>query len=169
MTKERVSKIETGAESGGLRMKGDVPFSAHIVYVQPEFEELRHRFPGCVDPRYKSHRLDPIERYKSVSTESREVTFEYIYMKRDVSTDEVFAEMDCKSLRPALYEELLGFALKYPDEQREFPIVALGSEVRLRAGCHVAYLWYDGDGRHLRMFCLDRDWYVIYRFLAVRE
>ena len=148
---------------------GNPSFSAPIVYVQPEFEELQRRFPGYVNPDYKGKRFDPIERCKAVSKENREVAFEYVHMDRDASTDEVLAEMDRKGLRPALYEELLGFAEKYPDEQRKYPIVALGSETRVRARRSVACLWHDGNGRGLNLSWAGRDWYGLFRFLAVRK
>ena len=148
---------------------GSSPFSAPIIYVQPSFKELKRRFPAYVNPDYKGKRFDPIERCKAVSKENREVAFEYVHMSRDASTDEVLAEMDRKGLRPALYEELLGFAEKYPDEQRKYPIVALGSETHVNGIRNVAYLCDDDDGRRLDLDWLDYDWDDYYRFLAVRK
>jgi hypothetical protein len=145
------------------------PFSAPIVYVQPEFEELKRRFPTYVHPDYKGKWFDPIVRCKGVSTENREVAFEYVHMNRDASTDEVLAEMDRKGLRPALYEELLGFAEKYPDEQRKYPIVALGSETGVHGIRCVAYLWRGDHGRNLCLGWVDDDWDDRDRFLAVRK
>jgi hypothetical protein len=144
-------------------------FSAPIVYVQPEFEELKRRFPAFINLDYSGKRFDPIERCKAVSKENREVAFEYVHMDRDASTDEVLAEMDRKGLRPALYEELLGFALKYPDEQLKYPIVALGSGTSVRGLRYGAFLWYGDDGRYLDLRWIDYDWYAYYRFLAVRK
>ena len=144
-------------------------FSAHIVYVQPGFEELQRRFPAYVNPEYKGKRFDPIERCKAVSKENREVAFEYVHMDRDASTDEVLAEMDRNGLRPALYEELLGFAEKYPDEQKKYPIVALGSEAYVDGDRRVAYLWDNDRGRLLGLPWLGRGWSGHYRFLAVRH
>ena len=147
----------------------NAPFSALVVYVQPEFEELKRRFPAYVNPEYKGKRFDPIERCKAVSKENREVAFEYVHMDRDASTDEVLAEMDRNGLRPALYEELLGFAEKYPDEQKKYPIVALGSEAGVDGVRRVAYLWDNDRGRLLGLPWLGRDWRGSYRFLAVRH
>lgn len=144
-------------------------FLVPVLYVQPEFEELKRRFPSYVNPDYKGRRLDPIERCKAVSEENREVAFEYVLLDRDASTDEVLAEIDRKGLRPALYEELLGFAEKYPDEQWKYPIVALGSETLVHGYRNVAYLWHDDDGRSLYLSWIDDDWNVLYRFLAMRK
>ena len=148
---------------------GNSPFSAPIVYVQPAFEELKRQFPAYVNPDYKGKRFDPIERCKAVSKENREVAFEYVHLDRDASTDEVLAEMDRRGLRPALYEELLGFAEKYPDEQRKYPIVALGSETRVVGSRGVAYLWDDDRGRSLDLDWVDYGWVGYCRFLAVRK
>lgn len=159
---EQVSVTQTNSIS---------PFSAPIVYLQPEFEELKRRFPAYVNSGYKGKRSDPIGRCKGISKENREVAFEYIHMDRKASTDEVLAEMDRKGLRPALYEELLGFAEKYPDEQRKFPIVALGSKTRVGGDRGVAFLCGFGDGRSLDLHWLGlgSDWRSDYRFLAVRK
>lgn len=153
----------------GVPTNGSSPFSAPVVYVQPAFEELKRRFPAYVNLDYKGKRFDPIERCKGVSTENREVAFEYVHMDRDASTDEVLAEMDRKGLRPALYEELLGFAEKYPDEQRKYPIVALGSGAHVHGGRRVAYLWDDDDSRNLYLYWIGGDWDDHCRFLAVRK
>ena len=170
---EQPKPVEQQPQGGhpyrGGPTNGNSPFSAPIVYVQPAFEELRCRFPAYVNPDYKGKRFDPIEHCKGVSTENREVAFEYVHMDRDASTDEVLAEMDRKGLRPALYEELLGFAEKYPDEQRKYPIVALGSGAGVGGYRRVAYLWYDDDGRHLYLGWIGHDWHDYDRFLAVRK
>lgn len=164
-----VEQPQGGHPYRGGPTNGNEPFSAPIVYVQPEFEELERRFPAYVNPDYKGKHFDPIERCKAVSKENREVAFEYVHLDRDASTDEVLAEMDRRGLRPALYEELLGFAEKYPDEQRKYPIVALGSETRVHGYRYVAYLWIDDDGRSLHLNWVDLDWYGDCRFLAVRK
>jgi hypothetical protein len=165
-----VEQPEGGHPYRGGPQNGNAPFSAPIVYdVQPEFEELKRRFSVYVNPDYKGKRFDPIERCKGASKENREVAFECVHLNRDASTDEVLAEMDRKGLRPALFEELLGFAEKYPDEQRKYHIVALGSETRVDGRRYVACLWSDGGGRSLRLFWVGRDWDGRDRFLAVRK
>ncbi len=163
-------KPQGGHPYRGGPTNGNSPFSASVVYVQPTFEELKCRFPAYVNPNCKGKRFDSIERCKGVSTENREVAFEYVHMDCDASTDEVLAEMDRCVLRPALYEELLGFAEKYPDEQRKYPIVALGSETLVYGDRYVACLWGGGHGRYLSLYWVGCDWDDGYdRFLAVRK
>ena len=165
----QTEQLQGGHPYRGGPQNGNSLFSAPIAYVQPEFEELKRRFRAYVNPDYKGKRFDPIERCKAVSKENREVAFEYVHMDRDASTDEVLAEMDRKGLRPALYEELLGFAEKYPDEQLKFPIVALGSGTFVVGGRRVACLWRGDFGRYLDLFWFAGGWHDDYRFLAVRK
>ena len=145
-------------------------FVCEVLYIQPKFEELKRRFPAYVNPDYEAgKRFDPIERCKTVLRESREVVFEYVHMDRDALTDEVLAEMDREGLLPALYEEFLGFAEKYPDEQRKYPIAALGSWALVRGDRYVACSWDDGYGRRLYLHGIDSVWLDRCRFLAVRN
>lgn len=144
-------------------------FTAPIVYVQPENEELMRRYPAYITLDFKGKRLDPIERCMGVSRENRKVSFEYVHMDRSASTHEVLAEMDRRGLRPALYEELLGFAEKFPNEQRKHPIVALGSETDSGGDQCVAFLWFDEDDGSIELCWIGLDWHSRYRFLAVRK
>ena len=155
------------------------PFSAWVTYVQPEYEELESRFQGYVNPDYRGKRFDPIERCKVAWEEAqvgprltgRQVAFEYVLMGRRASEDEVLAEMDRKKLRPALYEELLGFAEKYPDEQRKLSIFGLGSELHVLGGSYVACLWGSvvDHSRRLDLHWRDYSYFGHDRLLAVRK
>lgn len=166
-----VDQSEGGHPYRGGPTNGNASFSAQVVYIQPEFEELKRRFPAYFNPNYKGKRFDPIERCKAVPMDigDREVAFEYVHMDRNAFTDEVLAEMDRKWLRPALYEELLSFAEKYPDELRKDAIVALGSEARVSGLRFVAFLWCDGFGRYLDLRWVGSVWDGLCRFLAVRK
>ncbi len=164
-----VEQPEGGHPYRGGPTNGNSPFSAPIAYVQPEFEELKRRFPAYVNPDYKGKRFDPIERCKGVSKESRDVVFEYVYVSSYAASTRMFGEMDKRHLRPALYEELLGFSEKYPDEQRKYPIAALGSVLNVRGRRCVAYLTNSDRGRGLALHWFDRVWHGPYRFLAVRK
>ncbi|MFA6447162.1 MAG: hypothetical protein WCW31_02790 [Patescibacteria group bacterium] len=146
-----------------------VEFVAPVVYTIPAMDELKRRFSGYVNPAYEGIAFEPIKVCEKVSRETCEVEFEYVHLGHDASNDEVLAEIDKRGLRPALPEELLGFAEKYPDEQLKHPIVALGSVTSVDGDRRVAYLWGDGDGRGLRLGWVDFDWSGDYRFLAVRK
>ena len=64
---------------------------------------------------------------------------------------------------------MFGFDVKYPEEMKKHPIVALGSTVSIRGKRYVAYLLDDTHGRELCLFWVVRVWTGDNRFLAVRE
>ncbi len=131
-------------------------FTAPVTYVQPEFEDLRRWFPSY-------------ERCTALEKGCREVAFEYVHMGDYAYTDEVLAEIDRHGLRPALYDELLGFAKKYPEEQLRYPIVALGFVVKYDGHRSAAVITRSGGCRDLCLRRSDISWNGGYRFLAVRE
>ncbi len=95
---------------------------------------------------------------------------ELLHLGRDASTDEVLAGIDKQGYRPATLPELLAFGARYPDKQREFPIVALGSFWRNCDGHRfVAVLDVDGCGRCLSIGWCGCDWNEHCRFLVVRK
>ncbi|MDO8467243.1 MAG: hypothetical protein Q7S83_03850 [bacterium] len=99
-----------------------------------------------------------------------EVALELIHFNRSISSDDAIAELKRLGYRPATIWELLVFGMTYPEKQREFPIVALGSVWRRWGGCRgVAYLWSSAVGRYLFLGWFEGGWVDGYRFLAVRE
>lgn len=70
---------------------------------------------------------------------------------------------------PAETEHLLAFGAAYPDEQRKYPIVALGSVGEVSGCCCVPYLSGSGSGRSLGLRRFDYGWDSRCRFLAVRK
>lgn len=93
-----------------------------------------------------------------------------VHLDQVASTDEVLAYLQENNLEPAKIGHLLGFGAKYPDIQREFPIIALGSSwvgpVGLRS---VPYLDSDGAERSLRLAWGAYHWRDRCRFLALRK
>lgn len=99
-----------------------------------------------------------------------EVAVELIHLNRVVSTSEALRELDKAGYRPAELHELLAFGEKYPELQRKFPVVALGSVWQDRLGSHdVPYLDRYGSRRHLHLIWIESVWGEVYRFAAVRK
>ena len=99
-----------------------------------------------------------------------ETKLELVHLDKVASTDEVEAYLEENGLRLATIEELLAFGATYPDVQREFPVIALGSSWVSRDGHrHVPYLDGYGTERGLGLDWLDDPWDVVCRFLAVRK
>lgn len=99
-----------------------------------------------------------------------ELPLELVHFGRLVGSDEVLAECERRGLRAATLPELLALGAAYPDPQRQFPIVALGSSWRDRVGDRfVPLLAVDGRGRGLRLRWFEGEWRDYDRFLAVRK
>lgn len=89
---------------------------------------------------------------------------------QSMSTEAVLKALDADGLRPATMSELLEFGIRYPELQRQFPIVALGSFWQSPDGNRfVGCLFYCVGQRRLLLRWLDHDWHGNYRFAAVRK
>jgi hypothetical protein len=91
------------------------------------------------------------------------------HFNRVISSYDVEQELDKLGLRAATHEELLAFGASFPDAQRQFPIVALGSVALIGTRQGVVRLVGDKAKRVLGLGCRDCDWLPNYRFLAVRK
>ena len=100
----------------------------------------------------------------------REVGVTLVHFDRVIGSDEAIREMDRLGLRPATMVELAAFGEQYPDVQRQFPIVELGSVwTDPRGYRRVGYLWSYAGERRLRLYWFDDGWIADDRFLAVRK
>ncbi|MDQ5969018.1 MAG: hypothetical protein QG579_175 [Patescibacteria group bacterium] len=97
------------------------------------------------------------------------VSAELIHFNKYTSSEGAVTEMGGLGFRPATIHELLAFGQKYPNVQREFPIIALGSSCEIVSVCLVAYLDKEGSKRLLRLHWSGDSWDDDCRFLAVRK
>lgn len=65
---------------------------------------------------------------------TEEVEVHLVHFDKRMTSDEAKRELDKQGLRPATVQELLALGAQYPDLQRRFSIVALGSERAVRDG-----------------------------------
>ncbi|MDD2354362.1 MAG: hypothetical protein PHH52_02255 [Patescibacteria group bacterium] len=99
-----------------------------------------------------------------------EVSAKLFHFNRGISSDDVISEMDKAGYRPATLMELLVLGFLFPELQRQFPIVALGSVWHSARGSHhVPYLSVDGSERSLYLLWFGGDWGPHCRFLGVRK
>ena len=99
-----------------------------------------------------------------------EVTTKLFHFNCDISSNDVISEMDKGGYRPATLMELLALGILFPELQRQFSIVALGSVWRLASDYRcVPYLHVHGSERGLSLDWFGRDWSARYRFLGVRK
>jgi hypothetical protein len=89
---------------------------------------------------------------------------------RRMTSEEVLAELDRAGLRPADLPEFLAFGATYPDIQRRFSVVGLGSVWKDRKGYrNVPCLYTASEGRYVDLHWWDDGWYSYSRFAAIRK
>ncbi len=89
---------------------------------------------------------------------------------RRMASEDVVRELDEEGLRAAELPEFLAFGAKYPDVQRKFSVVGLGSVWRDRKGYpNVPCLYTASEGRYLDLHWWDDGWYSYSRFAAIRK
>lgn len=93
---------------------------------------------------------------------------EIAHLNCDISPNGAIAEIAKNGARPASIGELLAFGTVFPEIQRRFRVVALGSFLEIQGSYNIPYLGMGSDGRSLDLLScsvLDRDC----RFLIVYE
>ncbi len=98
------------------------------------------------------------------------VNFELVHFNRNITSDIAVMGLGGMGLRPATIWELLAFGAKYPELQREFPVVALGSVAKIEDSRHVVGFFMIVSKRSVDHLCTwGHDWTRNVRFLAVRK
>jgi len=85
------------------------------------------------------------------------------------SSEATLREIRAVGYEPGRIGDLLAFGEHFPDEQRRYPVIGLGSVVPIDDSLNVPALWFDGDRRTLDLIFYDGDWHRNYRFLGVRR
>jgi len=99
-----------------------------------------------------------------------ELNPEFVHYDKCMKSNGIFRDLDMSGLRPATPPELLAYGEKYPDEQRKYPIVALGSAWRRWFGFrYVVYLYCYKSKRLLDLRTWAGEWDKDCRFLAFRK
>ncbi|MCH8240108.1 MAG: hypothetical protein IIB62_08685 [Proteobacteria bacterium] len=99
-----------------------------------------------------------------------EAKYRFFHLDRYISSEDVVREMGIEWERSGPHENL-AYGEKFPETQREFPIVGLGEPIwRPRNGRRdVVVLRGYGLGRGAGLRLWDGDWNSNYRFLARRK
>ena len=116
------------------------------------------RFPvkgaGLVEYEYKLVHLD-----KDIDSDP----------DKDIDSDSAKERIEKDDWQVGGIEHLLAFGVKYPDEQRKYPIIALGSVVEVYGSRSVACLLRLDAERRLRLHWWSTPWHRDCRFLVVRK
>lgn len=161
--KNKLAKELVAAALGTNAVGGVFPFTVNYFLTVAEMVEAGHYDWKNSDVNNRNFPHD-----RSRGTE--EVTAELIHFDRDISTDDALLELARLGYRPATNAELLAFGAKYPEKQREFSIIQLGSVwVGSGGDRDVSYLDGGGSERRLDVRWADYVWLGHCRFLAVRK
>ena len=99
-----------------------------------------------------------------------ELKLELVHFNRTISSNDAIAELKQKGLRPATLPEFLAFGAIYPEEQRKYPIVALGSVWQYwYDNRYVPYLCSNDSRRSMDLHWFGYGWNDNYRFAVVRK
>lgn len=120
-----------------------------------------HVFPNEVSSKH----------FKTERNGIAELKITLVCIEENLMTKEIPEKLDQLGYRPAELHELLAFGAKYPDVQRRFPIVALGSIWQESPIIHRSIPWIcrDGDGRALGLCSLQAYWCGRNHFAAVHK
>ena len=91
------------------------------------------------------------------------------HFDRAMSSEAVVEAIKADGWELGKIEHLLAFGEKYPEEQRKYPIIALGSVAGVGGDRSVPYLSRDDAERSLDLYWWGSDWDDDCRFLAVRK
>jgi hypothetical protein len=100
---------------------------------------------------------------------TEEVEAKLFHFGRSISSEDAKRLIEEAGWEVAKTEHLLAFGVKHPDEQRKFPIIALGSVGEVGGDRGVPCLDGSGSERSLGLRWWGYDWNSDCRFLAVRK
>jgi len=101
--------------------------------------------------------------------DTRTTEVHLLHYNKQMTSDQVIADMDRQGLRPATFLELLWLGIRHPLLQLDFPIIALGTVLQVGGYRSVACLDRSGRGRLLDLGWFDGEWDEGCRFAAVRK
>ena len=108
--------------------------------------------------------------FPTKTTGQADLIIELTHFNRSISTEDALKELDRMGYRPTELHELLAFGARYPEIQREFPVVALGS-VWQESNCRPFCVHLHGHSweRRLILGLIDGNWLDVCRFAVVRK
>jgi hypothetical protein len=109
------------------------------------------------------------ERFPVTPDQYGERALKLFHFARCVSSAEAVRLIRNEGFEPARAGDILVFGEHFPENQRRFPIIGLGSVAEVNLKLSVPALWFDGDRRTLDVIRYDGDWHRNYRFLGVRR
>jgi len=144
-------------------------FVVSVVYGKINYDDLKSSYER-VDEKLQSAEFELIGPCKKIGQQAGKIEFQYVHLKKTATTEEALAEIKKRGLCPAIDKELVSFTQQFPEEQKKFPIVALGS-IAKNGHCDncVAHKHGKDGKRALILARSDSVWLESCRFLAVKR
>lgn len=170
LAKRLVELIRFGkADPSACNKTASAVFPVTVDYTQPLAEMIKAGKYDWFNSGITEKHF-PVAKVPTGLPTKAEINMELVHFNRTIRSKDAIAELKKQGLRPATLPELLAFGSTYPDKQREFLIVALGSVWQDWGGyLDVAFLGRGGGGRGLGLGWFGCDWDEDYRFAVVRE
>lgn len=169
---EQIARLLVPIESAVPTITTTVSEAVEVMvdYIFPTFESLKEWFPGYLHPAFQNNIVFKVTTpYMAVKQTAGKKNFVLVHLGRNVSDEEVLAELDRLGLRPAFYIELYAYSRANPTVGLEFPIAALGATALVDGCRHFAFLGRNDGQRALSMCWVDCDLKGDCRFLAIRK
>lgn len=111
-----------------------------------------------------------VERFRVSEEGDGEYQAKLFHFNRNILSEVAVKEIKAEGWGVARIEHLLAFGEKYPEEQRKFSIIALGSVCVVFGDHYLGRLGEDAGGRrYLDLYYWGEVWTDSCRFLAVRK
>ncbi|MDD5437819.1 MAG: hypothetical protein PHC70_01600 [Patescibacteria group bacterium] len=148
--------------------KVELCFSVPVEYMKPNRKELKSRY-DVIESDYDVDKYKPIHGLERVGGRNRVRNFGLYRCFRTFAHYPILEIIYDKGLRPGLYEELLSFDYKFPEEKRRLPIGAQGSVVDCVYGvpCSPTVFFSTEGERVLSGEWVERGWHPNYYQLLV--
>ncbi len=120
--------------------------------------------------RYDSWNSDFTEARFPVTAEQFGVyEWKLFHFGHRICSESAIRLMEEDGFEPAQIGHLLAFGEAYPEEQKKYPIGALGSVAKIDQSSGIAQLGFDGRRRRILLNSFHDDWEHDCRFLMVRK
>lgn len=139
---------------------------ANTLMVQPHLTTLERIALGAYD--WQNPNITN-KRFQHDVTTVGEWEYDLYHLDCDISSDDAKSQAEVDGWVVAKAEHLLAYGKQSPEEQRKFPIIALGSVWGVGADRRVLGLWGVDDKRYVYLYYWDGGWLRFCRFLRVRK
>lgn len=156
------------------------PFTLdHLETLVPDIFQLTVDYSQSLEQMIAAGRYDwknsdiTAKRFPITGKGAMEFEARYFHFNRDISSENAIKEIEAADTAnpwsAAKIEHVLSHGKTFPEEQRKFPIIGLGSVAEVDGRRRVPYLDGGDSGRGLRLRWFDVVWSPVCRFLAVRK